>query len=118
MEAFSRGDLEGAAEIFADDIVWHYGGSHELSGDYRGREEVLSFFRRVREMTAETFTVTPVDILASDRYVFVFNNLRGDRDGRTLDIISVNCFKFREDGKASEYFSLVNDRAAMDSFFS
>ncbi len=117
MAAFSRGDLDDAASIFAEDIVWHYGGSHHLAGDYRGRDEVLSFFRRVREMTADTFTVTPVDILASDRYVFVFNNLRGEREGKTLDVISVNCFKFREDGTASEYFSLVNDRAAVDAFF-
>ena len=118
MEAFSSGNLDAASSIFAEDIVWHYGGSHELSGDYRGREELLGFFRRIREMTGDTFTVTPVRVLASDRYVFVFNNLRGEREGRNLDVISVNCFKFREDGKASEYWSLVNDRAAMDRFFS
>jgi ketosteroid isomerase-like protein len=39
-EAFTAGDLEALAELFADD-VWHTPGRNPLSGDYQGRDATL-----------------------------------------------------------------------------
>ena len=35
--AYGQGP-EGIAPFLSDDILWHVGGSHPLSGDYRGRD--------------------------------------------------------------------------------
>ena len=39
---FNRRDWDAYREYFTDDVVWHVGGDHPLSGDYRGRDAMLS----------------------------------------------------------------------------
>ena len=39
---FNRGEWDAYREYFTDDVVWHVGGDHPLSGDYRGRDAMLS----------------------------------------------------------------------------
>ena len=43
-QAFADGDLARVSELLDDHVVWHVGGNNTLTGDYEGKEAVLSFF--------------------------------------------------------------------------
>jgi ketosteroid isomerase-like protein len=68
--------------FLAEDILWHVGGKHPLSGDYRGVEAVLDYYAKVREQTGGTLTLEAVDILANDDHGGVFMRVRGERRAR------------------------------------
>lgn len=53
LEAVPQGDMGTVEELFADDIVWHWAGRGRLSGEYRGKDQVLEFFGRFGRMLAE-----------------------------------------------------------------
>jgi ketosteroid isomerase-like protein len=42
--AFSAGDMDTLRELFAEDAVWHTGGSGGLSGDKQGRDAIVADF--------------------------------------------------------------------------
>ena len=46
-DAFEKGDLETVQGLFTEDAVFHVPGRSRLSGDYRGRDEVLAFIRQM-----------------------------------------------------------------------
>ena len=48
---FNRGDWDAYREYFTEDVVWHVGGNHPLSGDYRGRDAIFEYFEKVRDLT-------------------------------------------------------------------
>src|SRR5205807_7264865 len=64
--AYSTGDLNVLNELFADDIVWHVAGRSQLSGDYKGREQVFGFFGKIMELSGGTAKIELHDLLAND----------------------------------------------------
>lgn len=56
----------GVLNFFADDIVWHVPGRNPLSGDYKGKEEVLGFFGKLMELTQGSLKQEIHDMLAND----------------------------------------------------
>jgi ketosteroid isomerase-like protein len=55
--AFGTGDIAALRELLADDTVWHVGGRSPLTGDYKGKDEVLGFFAQLAERAGGTFRV-------------------------------------------------------------
>jgi uncharacterized protein len=47
---YAGGDLAAVEGLLADDVVWHVPGTSPIAGDYRGREAVLGYFGRRREL--------------------------------------------------------------------
>src|SRR5437660_7687899 len=47
---YAGGSTEPVAEMLADCVVWHVPGTSPIAGDHVGREEVLAYFRRRREL--------------------------------------------------------------------
>jgi uncharacterized protein len=45
LRAFNEGDLDRVSELLADDVVIHFPGRNPMSGEKRGKDEVMSFFR-------------------------------------------------------------------------
>ena len=118
LDTFARGDLDGYREYFADDVVWHVGGQHPLSGDYRGRDALFEYFNKVRELTGGTLKVEPSEILADDSNTAVFARVSAQRDGRNLDVTMAQAFTFDADGKWSEYWAFSSDQPSVDAFWS
>jgi uncharacterized protein len=62
-EAFSRGDLDAALDLWADDFVWQGSNSTELpgGGEHRGKEQAIQVLQQVLgawdsfELTADEF---------------------------------------------------------------
>jgi ketosteroid isomerase-like protein len=115
---FNSGDLEEYRRFFTDDLVWHVGGHHPMSGDYRGLEAAFAYFERVRQLTDGTLRSIPEDILADDTHIGVFTHVTAERGGRHLDVLMAQAFRVNPDGRFTEYWALADDQEAVDAFWS
>ena len=116
-EAFSKGDMGAVAALFADDIVWHSPGRGPLSGDHRGKDQVLGMFAKQAELTGGTFRVELHALLANDEHGVALTSASGEREGKAWEGKSVLVFHVRE-GKATEVWLHPDDLYASDDFFS
>jgi len=115
--AFQRGDLDALRNQFlAEDMVWHAGGNNQLSGDYRGVDEVLGLFGKNMELSGGTFRVEVHDVLANDGHAVVLGHVTADREGKRLDQNYVHVSHLR-DGKLTESWIHNVDEAANDEFW-
>jgi uncharacterized protein len=115
-EAFAAGDIDTVLSVFADDIVWHVGGSSQIAGDYRGHQEVLGFFGKLMELSGGTFRVDVHDLLANDVHGVALVTAHGERDDQRLEARQANIFHLA-DGKATEFWGFAEDQEALDKFF-
>jgi uncharacterized protein len=67
------------------------------------------------ELTAGTFRVEPLDVLANDDMVAVLARSSGRRDGRTLDSRQVHVYRVT-DGRVAEIWQYTDGTA--DEFWS
>src|SRR5688572_30511137 len=98
LSAYSNNDRDAMAESLAEGAVWHVGGTHRLSGDYRGRDEILGYFDTVRRETGDTMRLEPLEVLANDRHGAAFLRVTAERDGRHLDVTVADAFRFADGG--------------------
>jgi ketosteroid isomerase-like protein len=117
LDAFDGGDFDTMRSFLAEDIVWHVGGDHPLSGDYRGRDEVLEYCARARELTAGTLRGEPLGILTNERHAGVFNRVTGERNGRKLDTVLAQAVRFDDKGRWTEYWALAAEQDDVDTFW-
>lgn len=115
-EAFASGDMNTVFEIFDAGIVWHVGGSNQTSGDYHGHQEVMGFFGKLMELSGGSFHLDVHDILADDAHGVVMVTAHAERDGQTLVAKEANVWHLAG-GKATEFWALADDQAALDKFF-
>jgi ketosteroid isomerase-like protein len=115
-QAFATGDIDTVLSLFADDIVWHVEGTSQVSGDYRGHQEVLGFFGKMMELSGGTFRLDIHDVLVDDVHGVVLVTARGERDDQKMDVREVNIWHLA-DGKATEFWSFADDQEALDKFF-
>jgi ketosteroid isomerase-like protein len=118
LEGFASGNANAYVEIFSDDVVYHYPGQNPLSGDYRGRDEVLGFIERVDEWTEGTFTAELHDVLGSDQHAASLSTVSAQRNGRSLEWRAINIYDFA-DGRVTEvWIQPIIDQAVLDQFLS
>ena len=118
IERFNRGDLDEYIQFFAEDVVWHVGGNHALSGDYRGRNHLHEYFEHVRAVTAGSLRSEPQAYLADDAHVGVFSRVTGRRASQVLDVALAQAFRVSPTGEWTEYWAFADDQAAVDRFWS
>jgi uncharacterized protein len=117
LSTFQQGDFDSLEDFFTDDVLWHVGGNHGLSGDYRGKESLFGYFRKVNEITGGGIKLDPEAIMASDRHVAMFLRVTGARDGRQLDVSMAEMVKVHPDGRWSEFWAMADDQDAVDRFW-
>jgi ketosteroid isomerase-like protein len=117
LAAYNRGDLDGMRSFVAEDVLWHVGGNHPLSGDYRGRDAVFDYYAKVRDLTGGTLTLEPVDILVNDEHAGIFMRVTGERDGKSLDVLLAEALTFDESGRWAEYWALADEQEKVDAFW-
>jgi ketosteroid isomerase-like protein len=117
LAAYNRGDLESMRSFIAEDVLWHVGGNHPLSGDYRGRDAVFDYYAKVRDLTGGTLTLEPLDILANDQHGGIFMRVSGQREGKTLDVVLAEALTLDESGRWAEYWALADEQDKVDAFW-
>jgi uncharacterized protein len=83
--AFGRDPIVVARTI-ADDAVWRVPGAGPVSGEYRGRDEILRFLRQTVVLTDGTYRTELRYVLADDERAVAVYRARGERETRSIDI--------------------------------
>ncbi|MGZ8705319.1 MAG: nuclear transport factor 2 family protein [Aeromicrobium sp.] len=115
--AFGTGDTATLSELFADDLVWHAGGRSPISGDYKGKAEVLGLFGQLAERAGGTFRIDIHDVLANDEHVVALVKVTAEREGKTLNDNGAQVFHV-QGGKVTESWFHPGDQYASDAFWS
>lgn len=118
LSAFGSGDRDEMQKHLADDIVWHVGGNHHLSGDYRGGGAVLDYHERVRELTGGSLKLEPVSVMADAEHAGIFLRVSGERSGSKLDTVMAEALRLDGQGRWVEYWAQADDQVAVDEFWS
>jgi ketosteroid isomerase-like protein len=85
---FSDGDMENLAKIFHENALIKVNGSHELSGEYRGFEDLLlNFFAQI-PVRFPNFNLEILNVTTEDERVQVRVHLTADN----LDSEAMHCF--------------------------
>ena len=115
-EAFSKGDMETVARLFAPDIRWNVSGRSQISGTYTGQDNVFGFFGKLMELTDNTFGLDIHDLLASDDHVVVLVNESATRNGKSIESDEVHVWHIAG-GKATEFWAIPKDTHKVDEFW-
>jgi ketosteroid isomerase-like protein len=112
---YAGGPVEPLREILAEDVRWHVPGQNAIAGTYSGRDDVLAYMARRRDMARGTFRMRPGDVLTGegDR-VAVLTDGEAEIDGRRHAWSTVGLYRFRDDGLLAACWLLPLDQAAFD----
>ena len=116
-DAFDKGDLDTVRGFFAEGIVFHIPGQSQISGDYRGTDEVFGFFAKLIQLTEGTFKFERHAVLADDEHGVVMSTVTAQRDGKSLSAKQVDVLHITN-GKVTEYWAFTDDLYAEDEFYS
>ena len=97
------------------DIVWRVPGSTAMSGEYKGRREVVEFLRRTSLETDGTYGSKLHTVMANDEWGLAVYRAWGTRNGIDLDVDQAFVIRF-EDGMWKEVTAVPLD-AAFDAFW-
>jgi ketosteroid isomerase-like protein len=116
VDKLSGGDLDGAVAMYKDDAVLHYPGQGPLSRDYRGREEIKSFFMRVGELTNGTFSASYVALFSDQDHEAALASLSAEREGERHEWKAMELMRI-EDGMIAEHQIFEDDQYALDRWW-
>ncbi len=115
-EAFTRGDLDHLASVFAN-TVWHVPGESRISGDKKGWADIGPFLGTLMEVSQGTFKAELQAVLASEDQVVTVHVTSGQRAGSAaLHSLGVLLWRF-ENGQAVEIHEMFYDQYAEDEFW-
>src|SRR6266576_1107473 len=83
--AFGK-DAKQISAALTRDIVWRVPGSTAMSGEYRGRRDVVEFLRRTGLETNGTYGSKLHTVFADDEWAVAIYRATGSRNGIDLDI--------------------------------
>jgi ketosteroid isomerase-like protein len=112
--AFGK-DAKQISAALTRDIVWRVPGTTAMSGEYRGRRDVVEFLRRTSLETNGTYGSKLHTVLANDDWGLAVYRAWGKRNGVDLDVDQAFVIRF-EDGQWKEVTAVPLD-AAFDAFW-
>lgn len=83
--AFGK-DAKAVSAAFTRDIVWRVPGHTVMSGEYRGRRDVVEFLRRTGLETSGTYRSSLHTVFADDDWAVAIYRATGSRNGIDLDV--------------------------------
>lgn len=114
--AFSEGDLSHAAALIDPHCHYRVNGRSVIAGTYVGREQVLGFFRRLRELTDGTFTATPFLVFADDDHAVAVVDITATRGEDHIAYAAIIVAELSE-GRIVEMWSITDDPYRVDPFW-
>ena len=115
-QAFSEGDMKALGLLYTDDVVQTMPGKNQLSGEYKGRDNVIGLYGKMYELSGGTFKARLKSLKTEGDKVVSVHNATGERDGKTLDNDDKIVFTFAGD-KISRLDLTYGDQAASDKFW-
>ena len=96
LRRFDPGNIAGAAELFAEDVVWHFFNPRlpDIQGDSVGPTGLQAFFEKLEALTNGTIEVEPISITAfGDELVVAHTKNRMILEGRLVEIDVVTVWR-------------------------
>jgi hypothetical protein len=115
-KAFSEGDMETLGSLYTDDVVQSMPGNSQISGEHKGRDNVLGLYGKLFELSGGTFAVDLKSVEAKGDKVVAKHGTKAERDGKTLADTETIEFTFDGD-KISRLDLTTEDEAASDEFW-
>ena len=112
--AFGK-DAMAISAAFSREIVWRVPGNTRLSGEYRGRRQVVEFLRRTVLETGGTYRSSLRTVFANDEWAVAIYRAVGRRNGIELDVDQAFVIRC-EDGLWKEVDAVPLD-SAFDAFW-
>ena len=111
-DAWLAGDLATVVELYHEDLVLHYGGSHSLTGDHVGKDAALTALLTVQART-DRVPVAVLDVMASADHATAWVTERWTVDGEARELTRVLVYRVA-DGKLAECWLYDTDTALVD----
>jgi steroid delta-isomerase-like uncharacterized protein len=116
-EAINAGELEGFADVMADDFTDH----EEIPGFAGTKEGVLAFFNALRSAFPD-MRMDPEDVIAGGDKVVARVRMTATHQGefmgmpatgRSIDVQMIDIIRFGDDGRAHEHWGVMDQMAMM-----
>lgn len=116
-EDFAKGDVPAVLEAFDPSITWHVPGHSPLSGDYKGYDEVVGFFKHTMERCGGVFRIEVQHVLAGDDVVVALVTIQAERNGKSAAFPEVHVWRL-VNAKATQFREFQGDEQTEDLFWS
>lgn len=63
---YAGGDDTELCALLGPEVAWHVPGHNAIAGDYRGRDEVVDYMRRRRDLAGASLRMEPQELLVGD----------------------------------------------------
>ena len=114
-QAVASGDRAALAELFAEDIVYRFPGRSSFAANYEGRDAVLAYLDRLREMTGSSLGVEILDVMTSEKRAVGFVRATATRHGSEFSWQLLAVIVPRND-KIEEISLFYDDQYGVDEF--
>ena len=116
-EDFTKGDILAVLEVFDASITWHVPGHSPLSGEYKGHDEVVGFFKHTIELSGGIFAIEVHHVLTGEDVVAALVTVKAERNGRSAAFPEVHIWPLAN-GKVTEFREFQGDEQTEDHFWS
>ena len=115
-KAFGEGDMETLGSLYTDDVVQTMPGNNQVSGEFKGRDDVLALYGKLFELSGGTFKADLKSVKTDGDRIVAVHSAKAQREGKTLDEDETIAFTFAGD-KISRLDLSTSDDTAQDSFW-
>lgn len=115
-DMFNRADVEGLSNLLASDAVQRMPGDNLVSGEHKGRDNILAMYGKLGELTGGTFRAVIDQIYANDDRVVVIYRGTAERGDKKLDTLRALVFEM-QGGKIAGLDDISSDTTVDDAFF-
>jgi predicted SnoaL-like aldol condensation-catalyzing enzyme len=116
VSAFNQRDLDPVLKIFADNVVLHYPGKNQISGDYDGKSGVLDFWKKQIEISGGSFKGEIVSVLQGEGNLVLIIETSVEVDNKVYSWRRVNHYRIVE-GRIIEGWIYEGDQYTADFVF-
>jgi ketosteroid isomerase-like protein len=110
---YAGGGESAVGRLLAADAEWRVPGRSAIAGTYRGRDEVLAYFRRRRDLASGTFAIDVRDRLGADGGVVTLAHGEAELGGERERWGTAGVYRFA-DGLLSGGWLLPTDQEKFD----
>jgi ketosteroid isomerase-like protein len=113
---FYAGEDVDLHDLLTEDVEWHVPGENAIAGHYRGRDAVMAYFARRRELASASMRMYPGEVLAGRDRVAVLTDGSAEIGGREHRWSTIGLYRFR-DGRVCEGRLVPLDQRAFDAIW-
>ena len=116
IKAFNQRDMEPGSKLFADDVIIHYSGKNQISGDHLGKSGLLDFWKKQIELTGGSFKGDIISVLQGEGNLVLIMNITAEVEDQSHSWRRINHYRVVE-GRVVEGWIYEGDQYTADLIF-